>query len=151
MGDDLKAENKMGNSKNSNQKNPKGSRSSTKKKILVIDDEYHIREIIRMNLEMDDFDVITAEDGKEALEIISMDKPDLVVADILMPEIDGLEFFLTLKEKENTSDIPVIIITGKVRYEDIKSARLMGVNDYITKPFNPKDLTDRIKQLLNLK
>ncbi|MCD4785689.1 MAG: response regulator [Candidatus Eremiobacteraeota bacterium] len=144
MEDNLKPGLGTGNSRKT------GNDAVLKKKILVIDDEYHIRKIIRLNLEMDDFDVMTAGDGKEALEMISREKPDLVIADILMPEINGLEFFLTLKEKESTSDIPVIIITGKVEYEDIKFARLMGVDDYITKPFNPKDLTERIKELLDI-
>ena len=119
------------------------------KKILVVEDEFHIREIVRLNLEMEGYKVLYAENGKEALEIIaSGEMPDLIVTDIMMAQMDGLELFLNLKEKPATSRIPVIVLTVKSQFEDIRSANLLGVDEYMTKPFDPRDLNFKIKELL---
>jgi DNA-binding response OmpR family regulator len=122
------------------------------KKILVVEDEYHIREIVRLNLEMEGYKVFIAENGKEALEIIASGIiPDLIVTDIMMAQMDGLELFLNLKEKPDTNGIPVIVLTVKSQFEDIKSANLLGVDEYMTKPFDPRDLNFKIKELLKKK
>ncbi|MCE1245372.1 MAG: response regulator [Firmicutes bacterium] len=123
--------------------------SGSGKTILVVEDEFHIREIVRLNLEMEGYKVLYAENGKEALDIIaSGEMPDLVVTDIMMAQMDGLELFLNLKEKPATSRIPVIVLTVKSQFEDIRSANLLGVDEYMTKPFDPRDLNFKIKELL---
>lgn len=119
-----------------------------KKVILVAEDEFHVREIVRINLEMEGYKVLVAGNGKEALDLISHELPDLVITDVMMPEMDGMEFFLTLKEKKETNNIPVIMLTVKSQFEDIKSASILGVDEYMTKPFDPRDLNERVKKIL---
>lgn len=122
---------------------------NAKKTILVVEDEFHIREIIKLTFEMKGYNVLEAVNGKEALKIVAGRKPDVVVTDIMMPEMGGLEFFLTLREKSETSDIPVIVLTVKNSLEDAKSASLLGIDEFITKPFDPRDLVNKIEGILN--
>ncbi len=119
------------------------------KTILVVEDEFHIREIIKLTFEMKGYNVLEAVNGKEALKIVAGQKPDVVVTDIMMPEMGGLEFFLTLREKSETSDIPVIVLTVKNSLEDAKSASLLGIDEFITKPFDPRDLVNKIEGILS--
>ena len=121
----------------------------TNKTILVVEDEFHIREIIKLTFEMKGYNVLEAVNGKEALKIVAGQKPDVVVTDIMMPEMGGLEFFLTLREKSETSDIPVIVLTVKNSLEDAKSASLLGIDEFITKPFDPRDLVNKIEGILS--
>lgn len=123
--------------------------SKKNKTILVVEDEFHIREIIKLTFEMKGYNVLEAVNGKEALKIVAGNKPDVVVTDIMMPEMGGLEFFLTLREKSETSDIPVIVLTVKNSLEDAKSASLLGIDEFITKPFDPRDLVNKIEGILN--
>lgn len=126
----------------------KEKKADAPKTILVVEDEYHIQNILRLNLEMEGYRVFTAGDGQSALELISREKPDLIITDIMMPEMDGLEMFLNLKEKEDTRGIPVIVITVKSQIEDKKSASILGVDEYITKPFDPEYLNKKVRELL---
>jgi len=122
--------------------------TSEKTTILFVEDGFHIREIIRINLEMNGYNVLLANDGKEALKVISRQIPDLIISDILMPNMDGVEFFLALKERAETSHIPVIFLTVKGQVEDKKTASILGVDEYITKPFDPRDLENKIRKIL---
>ena len=133
--------------------NPGSELLAEKKKttVLVVEDEFHIREIIRMTLEMKGYRVQEAVNGKEGLKLVSQYKPDLIVTDILMPVMDGLEFFLMLKEKSETANIPVIVLTVKDSIEDERSALLLGVDEFISKPFDPRDLINKIEGILNKK
>lgn len=115
------------------------------KTILVVDDEPRIVEAVGMNLELEGYQVSSASNGYEALQKLTKDLPDLVILDVMMPEIDGFE---TLREIREVSTVPVIMLT--VRGEEIDKVRGLdlGADDYITKPFNPKELVLRIRAVL---
>lgn len=115
-------------------------------KILVVDDEKHILELIRFNLELNQFNVITAIDGGEALSIIeSEDDIDLIILDLMLPTVDGIEVCKILKRDEKTKDIPIIMLTAKGTETDKVFGLEIGADDYVTKPFSVKELTARVK------
>ncbi|MFP4403236.1 MAG: response regulator [Nanoarchaeota archaeon] len=114
-----------------------------KKKILIIDDEYAIRELVEFTLE-DDYDILKAENADSAFKIISSNKPDLIILDIMMPRIDGYDVCKKLKEDKNTKDIPVIMLTAKHSMDDLNKAIKCDVDEFITKPFEPELLKQRI-------
>jgi len=117
------------------------------KRILVVDDEKDIVEIISMYLEREDYVPIGAYDGNEALQKIISRRPDLVVLDIMMPKLDGHSLNIKLKENPETRDIPVIVITGKGHLREIVTAREdVTIVDYLEKPFQMKELLDKIKK-----
>jgi len=115
------------------------------KTILVVDDEPRIVEAVGMNLELEGYQVSSASNGYEALQKLTEDLPDLVILDVMMPEIDGFE---TLRKIREVSTVPVIMLT--VRGEEIDKVKGLdlGADDYITKPFNPKELVLRIRAVL---
>jgi len=115
------------------------------KTILVVDDEPRIVEAVGMNLELEGYQVSSASNGYEALQKLTKDLPDLVILDVMMPKVDGFE---TLREIREVSTVPVIMLT--VRGEEIDKVRGLdlGADDYITKPFNPKELVLRIRAVL---
>ncbi|MBN1384336.1 MAG: response regulator transcription factor [Elusimicrobia bacterium] len=118
------------------------------KKILVVDDEKDIVDLISMYLEKEGYEVMGAHDGLEAFEKIIGEKPDLVVLDIMMPKLDGHSLNIKLKENSETKDIPVIIITGKGHLREIIMARKdVSVVDYLEKPFNIKELSEKIRNV----
>jgi two-component system OmpR family response regulator len=117
------------------------------KTILVVEDEEGIRSFMRAYLESENFNVLEASNGKEGLEVLSKEKPDLIITDIMMPVMDGVEFFKEVRNQPETKDIPVIMLTVKDEFSDIKYAYLLGVEEYITKPFDPNVLVNRIKQV----
>ncbi|MFP4497967.1 MAG: response regulator [Vulcanimicrobiota bacterium] len=119
-----------------------------KKKILVVEDELQVRELIKVVLKLENYDVEEAGNGVEALQKLEEYMPDIILTDVMMPEMDGVQFFLTIRETRKTASIPVIILTVKGQMEDLKYANLLGVDAYITKPFNPNDLVRQIKELL---
>jgi two-component system KDP operon response regulator KdpE len=119
-----------------------------KKIILVVEDELNIRRIIKITLEMEGFTVIEAQNGVEALEMTEKHRPHLIITDIMMPEMDGIQFYMSLKEMPEAVDTPVIVLTAKSQSEDVKYATLLGVDEYLSKPFNPPDLVDRVKGML---
>ena len=116
-------------------------------KILVVDDEQSIRELITFNLEKAGYQVLCAEDGLEALKLIQ-DKVDLVVLDLMLPEVDGLEVCRRLKGEQQTAGIPVIMLTAKDEEIDKILGLELGADDYLTKPFSPRELVARIKAVL---
>lgn len=121
------------------------------KKILVVDDEKDIVEIISMYLKKDGYETIGAYDGIEALEKIAGERPDLIILDIMMPKLDGHSLNIKLKENPETKDIPVIVITGKGHLREIIMAREdVSVVDYLEKPFNMKELSEKIKNVFEL-
>jgi DNA-binding response OmpR family regulator len=113
--------------------------------ILVVDDETRMIRFIQANLEMDGFRVISATNGREALEKIRTEIPDLVILDVMMPELDGFE---TLGLVRETSTVPVIMLTVKSEDSDKHQAFTAGADDYLTKPFSPRELSDRVKAVL---
>ena len=115
------------------------------KKILVVDDEERMARFIRLNLEHDGFLVIEAYRGMDAIRLLREQLPDLILLDVMMPDIDGFE---TLKMIREVSSVPVIMLTAKGEEDDRVKGLEMGADDYITKPFSPRELTSRVKAVL---
>lgn len=112
------------------------------KKILVVDDERPISEIINFNLTKEGFEVYTAFDGEEAIEKVASVQPDLILLDLMLPKIDGLE---VCRQVRKTSDVPIIMLTAKDSEIDKVLGLELGADDYITKPFSNRELTARVK------
>ena len=119
-----------------------------KGKILVVDDEIYIVHILDFSLGIEGYEVMTALDGEQALAKVAQDKPDLIVLDIMMPKLDGYETCKALKSNPETKDIPVILLSAKGRNVDQKVGFEVGADDYITKPFSPRKLVERINAIL---
>lgn len=120
-------------------------------KLLVVDDEEDILELLRFNLSGEGFQVICAATGEEALEKVRSELPDLVLLDLMLPGIDGLEVARRLKSHPGTREIPVVMLTAKGEEGDIVKGLEMGADDYITKPFSRKVLGARIRAVLRRK
>jgi len=118
---------------------------SEKKLILVVDDEPRMIKFIRMNLELEGYRVSGATDGFEALEKVRRELPDLVLLDVMMPGMDGFE---TLERIREFSNVPVIMLTVRADEEDKVRGLELGADDYVTKPFSPRELSSRIKAVL---
>ena len=117
----------------------------SKKTILTVDDEEHILELLKYNLEINGYNVIQAETGEEALKIINDKKIDIVLLDLMLPGIDGIQVLKEIRSNENTRRIPVILLTAKNDEIDTVLGLEMGADDYIGKPFGLHELTARIK------
>ena len=117
-------------------------------RILVVDDEIYIVHILDFSLGMEGYEVVTALDGEEGLQKAIEFKPDLVVLDIMMPKMDGYETCKALKADERTKNIPVILLSAKGRNVDMQTGYDVGADEYITKPFSPRKLVDRINAML---
>ncbi|MGB9619532.1 MAG: response regulator transcription factor [Armatimonadota bacterium] len=119
------------------------------KKILAVDDEKHIVRLVQVNLERAGYTVVTANDGKEALEKVQTENPDLVVLDVMMPYMDGFEVLQNLRRNPATRDIPVIMLTAKAQDADVFKGWQSGVDCYLTKPFNPMELLSFVKRIFD--
>jgi two-component system alkaline phosphatase synthesis response regulator PhoP len=121
----------------------------TKKTIMVVDDNPDIITIVKTILEGRGYSVFSATSGPDLLNLLTTSqKPDLIILDIMMPEMDGLEVLTRLKGKTETSTIPVILLTAKVQYEDVLGGYKLGADYYITKPFTSTQLVNGINLLL---
>jgi two-component system alkaline phosphatase synthesis response regulator PhoP len=118
------------------------------KTIMVVDDNPDIITIVRTILEGRGFNVLSASSGAECLEALKSQKPDLIVLDIMMPEMDGLEVLTRLKSMSEFTNIPVVLLTAKVQYEDVLGGYKLGADYYITKPFTSTQLINGINLLL---
>ena len=118
------------------------------KKILVVDDEAYIVELVKFNLEKEGYQVIVASDGRNALKMVQTEQPDLVLLDIMLPNIDGLEVCRILKQSPDTNSIPIIMLTAKGDEFDTVLGLEMGADDYIKKPFSPREMIARVKARL---
>jgi PleD family two-component response regulator len=118
-------------------------------KILVADDDNNVINIIRYSIG-DQFDILEAANGKEALGMVFSRSPDILILDIMMPEMDGYAVCKELKEHEATKNLPIIILSAKVSVDDKVKAMGLGIDDYMTKPFDPRELEARIKMRLKL-
>jgi phosphate regulon transcriptional regulator PhoB len=116
--------------------------------ILVVEDEKDIRELVRFHLEQEGFTVREAESGEEALERVAADRPALVVLDIMLPGSDGLEVCRRLRASANTASLPIVMLTAKAAEVDRVLGLEIGADDYITKPFSPRELIARVKAVL---
>ena len=113
--------------------------------ILIVDDESRMRRFIRMNMELEGYQVVEAENGIQALDQIRKHTPELVIMDVMMPEMDGFE---TLRLMREISTVPVILLTVRSDEEDITRGLNLGADDYVTKPFSPGELTSRVGAVL---
>ena len=116
-------------------------------KILVCDDERHIVRLIQVNLERQGWDVVTAYDGKEGLEKVKAEKPDLLVLDVMMPYMDGFEVLKAIRKEPETEKLPVIMLTAKAQDKDVFEGYHYGADMYLTKPFNPRELVTFVKRI----
>lgn len=114
-------------------------------KVLVVDDDPGIVKVVRAYLEQDGFDVLVAYDGKKAMQIARNDKPDLVVLDLMLPEMDGWDVCRALRKE---SDVPIIMLTARVEESDKLIGLELGADDYVTKPFSPRELVARVRSVL---
>lgn len=117
-------------------------------RILVVDDEEDLLELVRFNLARDGYDVLGVVNGEEALKAVRREPPDLVVLDLMLPGLDGLEVCRRLKADPRTREIPIVMLTAKSEERDVVSGLERGADDYITKPFSPRVLSARVKALL---
>lgn len=122
-----------------------------KQKILVVDDEEDILELLRFNLTTEGFAAVCAASGEEALKVARLEMPDLILLDLLLPGMDGLEVARRLKKEEATKQTPIIIVTAKGEEADIVAGLEVGAEDYITKPFSRKVLIARVRAVLRRK
>lgn len=123
-------------------------RGVAKLTVLVIDDDPVILELLRVNFEIEGFDVICAKDGEEGLLRAQNDHPDVVISDIMMPRRDGLQLLADLKGGQSTQDLPVILLSAKAQKTEVQQGLDMGADDYITKPFDPLELIDRLNAVM---
>lgn len=117
-------------------------------KILVIDDEEHILELLKFNLELSGFDVCVSTEANQAIELIGKEKPDLLLLDWMLPKISGIDILRKIRQDENIYDLPVIMLTAKNMEDDKIQGLNVGADDYITKPFSIKELMARINTIL---
>ncbi len=117
-------------------------------RVLVVDDDPMITRLLRINLELEDFTVEEAWDGKTAMTMLRENAPELLILDIMMPQTNGWEILSRLREDEELKGIPVVILTAKVQDEDIARGWRMGADGYIIKPFNPVNLVGVIHEVL---
>ena len=119
-----------------------------KLKVLVIDDDPVILELLRVNFEIEGFDVVCARDGDEGLAMAQELHPDVVISDIMMPRRDGLQLLSDLKGDPRTEDLPVILLSAKAQKSEVQHGLDLGADDYITKPFDPIQLIDRLNAVM---
>lgn len=116
-----------------------------KRRILVVDDDRKIVDLVRLYLERDGYRVFVASDGLEALKLTRQKRPDLIILDLLLPEVDGLDVCRILRNK---SDVPIVMLTAKTTEEDKLVGLELGADDYVTKPFSPRELVARVRAVL---
>lgn len=121
-----------------------------KKRILCIEDEPETTNLVKLILNREGYEVLGADGGEEGLQMVKDEKPDLILLDLMMPDMDGWQVYQHLKEDEDTKDIPVIVVTAKVQSIDkVLGLQVAKVDDYITKPFRPEELSERVKYVLS--
>ena len=120
----------------------------TERKVLVVDDEENITQILEFSITAEGYEVITASNGEEAIEKARKEQPNLIILDIMIPKVDGYEACRVLKSNPLTKKIPVILLTAKGREIDKRLGFEVGATDYIVKPFSPSKLIDKINEYL---
>jgi two-component system alkaline phosphatase synthesis response regulator PhoP/two-component system response regulator VicR len=120
-------------------------KKTAKTKILVIDDEPNIVQTLQDRLEMNEYEVITAGNGREGLEKFAQEKPDVILLDVIMPIMDGHEMLEKLRKQPDGQDVSVIMLTARSQTQDIARANACGIDDYIVKPFDLSELLEKIE------
>jgi len=118
-------------------------------RVLVIDDDPVILELLRINFEIEGFEVISACDGQEGLRRAGTDHPDVILSDIMMPRLDGLQLLARLRGDPATADVPVVLLSAKAQRAEVDRGLALGADDYVTKPFDPLELLDRVNAALD--
>jgi CheY-like chemotaxis protein len=117
-------------------------------RVMAVDDDHVIRGLLEVNLEMEGHEVVVATNGREALDLARADAPDLILLDVMMPEVDGWHVAEELREDPATAEIPIIFLTARAMEGDVRRGRELGAASYVTKPFDPIDLMELVKQVL---
>ena len=118
-------------------------------KALIIDDEDDVRQVIRLSLgRVGGMDVVDASSGSAGVRLAAETRPDFILLDLMMPDMDGVETFVRLREDERTASIPVIFLTAKAMPSEIERLRRLGALDVVVKPFNPMTLADQLREIL---
>ncbi|AQT69542.1 Mycobacterial persistence regulator A [Anaerohalosphaera lusitana] len=128
-----------------------GNKKAKKTKILIVDDEPNIVQTLKDRLEMNEYAVLTAENGKEGLDTATAEKPDIILLDVIMPIMDGHEMLEALRKQPDCEDISVIMLTARSQTQDIARANACGIEDYIVKPFDLSELLEKIERLVEHK
>ena len=117
-------------------------------RVLAVDDDHVIRGLLEVNLEMEGHEVMTAVDGEDALTKVRADPPDLILLDVMMPKVNGWQVAEALKADAATRHIPIIFLSARAMESDVRKGTDIGVEEYVTKPFDPIDLMDLVNRLL---
>jgi DNA-binding response OmpR family regulator len=117
--------------------------------VLVVDDDPVILQLLEVNFEMEGFRVLTAVDGGEGLRKARSQGPDIVISDVMMPKVDGLELTRALKGDPKTANLPVILLSARAQSADVQRGLDVGVDEYVTKPFDPLELVDLVLSVLD--
>jgi DNA-binding response OmpR family regulator len=120
-------------------------------RVLVVDDDPVILKLLEVNFDMEGFEVLVARDGDEGIALARSERPDVVVSDIMMPRRSGLELVIDLKSDPDTAAIPILLLSAKAQSADVQAGMDAGADDYVTKPFEPLDLVDRVNRLVELR
>lgn len=118
-------------------------------KVLVVDDDPQVLKLLKLNFELEGYDVVSATNGEEALELVGRDTPDAVVCDVMMPGIDGLEVVRRLRAQPDTAALPLVVVSAKAQRADIRAGLKLGADEYVTKPFDPAELIAVVQRLLD--
>jgi CheY-like chemotaxis protein len=119
-------------------------------RVLVVDDDDVIRQLITVNLELEGFEVETAMDGQDCLDRVKEVRPDVVTLDIMMPRLDGWETAVKLREDPDTADVKVVLLSARAQEADVQRGSRIGVDAYLTKPFDPDELITVVRRLAGL-
>ena len=120
------------------------------KKILIVDDQVEIRDLVEITLRVSDYNILKASSGEDAIEIAEKEKPDLIIMDIMMPgKIDGMEAARILKNNDKTRESIIIFLSAKDQEVDIEAGKAVGASGYFVKPFSPLDLINKVEESLD--
>jgi CheY-like chemotaxis protein len=117
-------------------------------RVLVVDDDDVIRQLITVNLELEGFDVVTAVDGQDALDKVKEARVQVITLDVMMPRLDGWETAARLRDDPDTSHIKVVLLSARAQEADLQRGEKIGVDAYLTKPFDPDELIDTVRRLM---
>ena len=117
-------------------------------KILIVEDEPDIRKLVQYNLTQERFSVLEAEDGEQALKLLQREKPNLVILDLMLPGLSGMELCKLLRQRSETAKLPILMLTAKAGEADRIVGLEMGADDYLAKPFSPREMVARVRAIL---
>jgi DNA-binding response OmpR family regulator len=118
------------------------------KRVLIADDDADVRELVEFKLRQSGWDVSTARDGEEALAQLIASPPDVAVLDIMMPKLSGLDLCREIRQRPGVDDIPILLLTAKAQEADVERGFALGADDYVVKPFSPRELAGRLDALM---